>query len=26
MFENCEHKWSYEPSSDKECGYEDMIE
>ena len=26
MFENCEHKWSYEPSSEKECGYEDMIE
>jgi hypothetical protein len=26
MFENCQHKWSFEPTTEKECGYEDMID
>lgn len=26
MFENCIHKWSHIPTTEKECGYEDMMD
>ena len=26
MFDNCKHKWDYVPTTEKECGYEDMMD